>query len=69
MINKLKVVLDTDVLVPALVFGGRPRLVTDLVGDKTIAVVTSEELMTELRRIITALDSLILRKKVNSSNC
>ena len=50
--SKPKVVLDTNVLVSALVFGGLPRQVTDLVAKKAIVLVTSEEAMTELRRIV-----------------
>jgi putative PIN family toxin of toxin-antitoxin system len=46
-----KVVLDTNVLISALVFGGKPREVTELLVD-TIIVVYSQEILTELRRII-----------------
>ena len=46
-----KVVLDTNILISALVFGGKPREVTELLVD-TIIVVYSQEILTELRRII-----------------
>lgn len=48
-----RVVLDTNIIVSALIFGGIPRKVTDLVVDKKFRPVMSEELMTELRRVIT----------------
>lgn len=52
--DKPTVVLDTNVFISALVFGGTPRLVTDLIAQKTIIVVFSEEILTELRRIVAA---------------
>jgi uncharacterized protein len=52
--SKPRIVLDTNVLISALVFGGRPRLVTDLVGEASVIAVTSEEIMTEFRRIVVA---------------
>jgi putative PIN family toxin of toxin-antitoxin system len=51
--KKPRVVLDTNVLVSALVFGGTPRLVTGLITQRLIRPVMSEEIMTELRRTIT----------------
>lgn len=54
MTRKPRIVIDTNVLISALVFGGRPRLVTDLVGEALVVAVTSEEIMTEFRRIIVA---------------
>ncbi len=52
--KKPKVVLDTNVLISALVFGGKPRQITDLLADKMIRVAVSQEALTELRRKITA---------------
>lgn len=49
----IRVVIDTNVLVSALVFGGTPCKVTDLIPDKLIRPVMSEEIMSELRRTIT----------------
>jgi putative PIN family toxin of toxin-antitoxin system len=46
-----RVVLDTNVLVSALVFGGNPRTVVEILTD-SIIVVISQEIITELRRII-----------------
>jgi putative PIN family toxin of toxin-antitoxin system len=46
-----RVVVDTNVLVSALVFGGNPRIVIELLTD-SIIVVVSQEIITELRRII-----------------
>ncbi len=51
--QKVKIVLDTNIVVSALIFGGVPRKVTDLIVDKAFRPVMSEELMTELRRVIT----------------
>ncbi len=51
---KPRVVVDTNVFVSALVFGGKPRDVTDLIGKKKVTLVVSEEIMTELRRIVIA---------------
>ncbi|OGL39508.1 putative toxin-antitoxin system toxin component, PIN family [Candidatus Saccharibacteria bacterium RIFCSPLOWO2_02_FULL_46_7] len=52
--KKPKVVLDTNVLISALVFGGKPRQITDLLADEMIRVAISHEALTELRRKITA---------------
>jgi len=52
--QKTRVVFDTNVLVSALVFGGTPRAATDLIAGKIVRPVMSEEIMTELRRIISA---------------
>jgi putative PIN family toxin of toxin-antitoxin system len=46
-----RVVLDTNVFISALVFGGKPREVTELLVD-TITVVYAHEILTEIRRII-----------------
>jgi putative PIN family toxin of toxin-antitoxin system len=49
--KKLKVVLDTNVLVSALVFGGTPRVTVETVlKDGTFII--SAEILSELRRII-----------------
>src|SRR6266498_3776619 len=50
---KTRIVLDTNILISALVFGGTPRLVTDLISEKLARPVMSPEIMTELRRTIT----------------
>lgn len=50
MTNKPRVVLDTNVLLSALVFGGRPRQVVELLARDLIDVVISEEILTEMRR-------------------
>jgi putative PIN family toxin of toxin-antitoxin system len=49
---RIKAVLDSNVAVSALLFGGTPRRVTDLISLKKFRPVMSEEMMTELRRII-----------------
>ncbi len=50
--NKPRIVLDTNVIVSAIVFGGEPRQILDLLAENTIIVVIAEELLTELRRKI-----------------
>lgn len=49
---KPRVVIDTNVWISAIVFGGQPRQVTDLVADKAVTPVISTGLLTELRRKI-----------------
>ncbi len=51
---KPRVVLDTNVLLSALVFGGKPRRVTNLVSRGDLVLVSCEEAMTELRRVVAA---------------
>ena len=51
--NSLRVVVDTNVLVSALVFGGVPRKVMEILIEEA-TVVTSPEILTELRRIVHA---------------
>lgn len=50
---KPRVVIDTNVWLSALVFGGKPGLVLDLFVDDRIEVVISEEVLSELRRKIS----------------
>ena len=52
MKKKPRVVVDTSVLISALVFGGNPRLVIDLLSEGTIDGVVSVEILTELKRKI-----------------
>ena len=49
-----RVVLDTNVLLSALVFGGKPRLVVELLARGAIEVVISEEILTEMRRKVAS---------------
>jgi putative PIN family toxin of toxin-antitoxin system len=48
------IVIDTNVFVSAIVFGGHPRKLINLIADDVLSLVTAEELLTELRRIIIA---------------
>jgi putative PIN family toxin of toxin-antitoxin system len=52
MRNRPRIVLDTNILISALVFGGKPRKVIELLSHGRIEVVISEEILTELRRNI-----------------
>jgi putative PIN family toxin of toxin-antitoxin system len=53
MASRPRVVLDTNVLLSALVFGGKPRQVIELLARDLIDVVISEEILTEMRRHVT----------------
>ena len=49
---KPQVVIDTNVWISGLIFGGTPAKVIDRFVDGSIVVITSEELLSELRRKI-----------------
>lgn len=51
--SKSRVVLDTNVIISSLLFGGRPRELFQLVLDRKIVAVTSDMLLTELFGILT----------------
>ncbi len=51
-VSSARVVIDTNIFVSSIVFGGKPRRVLDAVADDTITLVTAEELVTEIRRVI-----------------
>ena len=48
-----KVVLDTNLLISALVFGGKPKQVYNLVLEKQIIGITSPILLAELTEVLT----------------
>lgn len=50
--SKFKVVLDTNILISAIGFGGKPRRVLQLVLSKQIQAIISPILMAELQDII-----------------
>ena len=50
--NPVKVLLDTNVLISALGFGGKPRQLLQLVLDKKIKSVTSPILLAEFHEVI-----------------
>jgi len=50
---KFPVLIDTNVWISGIVFGGKPQKVIRFFVDGIIVAVTSEELMSELRRKIT----------------
>jgi len=50
--QKLRVVIDTNVWISGLVFGGRPGEILQLFVDDKVRVVVSEELISEVRRKI-----------------
>lgn len=47
-----RIVLDTNVWLSGLLFGGQPERVLRLFADNSVVVVISEELLSELRRIV-----------------
>lgn len=51
--NPVKVLLDTNVLISAFGFGGKPRQVLQLVLEKKIKAVSSPILLAELHEVIT----------------
>jgi putative PIN family toxin of toxin-antitoxin system len=48
--SKPRIVIDSNVVISALVFGGKPRQVLDLLSEDRVSVVIAEEILTELRR-------------------
>ena len=52
---KLTIVADTNVWLSGIVFGGNPVRIIRLFVDGTVLAVTSEELLTELRRKVSQL--------------
>lgn len=49
----MKVVLDTNILISAFVFGGKPRMIFELIAvEKTIAGITSVALFSELLGVL-----------------
>ena len=48
----LKVVLDTNVLVSSIVFGGKPKKAVKLVLEKKVSGVTSKVLLAELSEVL-----------------
>ncbi len=44
------IVVDTNVWISGLVFGGKPKQVIEMVIDGSVSLIVSEELLTELRR-------------------
>ncbi len=51
--QQVRVVIDTNVWLSGLVFGGQPGRVLQLLVEDRLAVVISEELLSELRRKVT----------------
>lgn len=50
--NRIKVVLDTNILISGIGFKGNPRAILALVLDNKIIVITSQVLLAELREVI-----------------
>lgn len=50
----LRVVIDTNVFVSSIVFGGKPRKLIDMIADDVLTLITAQEFLTEIRRIIVA---------------
>ncbi len=62
----MRVVIDTNVLISALFWGGRPRQVVDLAVTGEIQAITSPELLAEFEEVLTE-DFLLPREKVESA--
>ena len=50
--TKARIVLDTNVLVSVVVFGGRPRIALEKVISGAVAMAISEEMLEELRWVL-----------------
>lgn len=50
--NPIKVVLDTNILISALFFGGKPRKIFNLVLEKEIIAITSSYIIFELKDVL-----------------
>ncbi|OGC22798.1 putative toxin-antitoxin system toxin component, PIN family [candidate division WOR-1 bacterium RIFOXYB2_FULL_42_35] len=50
--NKLRVVLDTNIYISALLFGGLPAELVELARDKKLQLLTSSAILLELARIL-----------------
>lgn len=50
--SKIKVVLDTNVIISAIGFGGKPRIILELVLTKNIQAISSNVLLAELEDVI-----------------
>jgi len=53
MVRKVKVLLDTNILISALGFGGKPREIFKLVLDKKIKAISSYVLLAEFGDVIS----------------
>ena len=51
--NPIKVMLDTNIIISAVGFGGKPRKILQLILDDKIRAVTSPILLAELEDVIT----------------
>jgi len=54
MKNKPRIIIDTNVLISGIVFGGKPRQILDLLAEQSVIVIVAEEILTELRRKISS---------------
>ena len=53
--KKPRVIIDTNVIISGIVFGGKPRQILDLLSEQLIVVIVAEEFFTELRRKISTI--------------
>lgn len=53
MSKKVKVVLDTNILISAIGFGGKPRTILNLVLDKKLRAISSPILLAEFEDVVT----------------
>jgi putative PIN family toxin of toxin-antitoxin system len=54
MRNKPRIVIDTNILISGIVFGGKPRQILNLLAEQSVIVIVAEEIITELRRKISS---------------
>lgn len=53
MAKKLKVILDTNVIISAIIFFGKPRQILNLTLEKQVTGITSKILLAELSEILS----------------
>lgn len=51
-VKPLKILLDTNIIISAIGFGGKPRIILQLILDKKIKAVTSPVLLAELADVV-----------------
>ena len=52
--SNIRIVIDANVFISAIVFGGNPRKVIDLISEDLVTLVMAEEILTEVKRIIVS---------------
>jgi len=51
--NLPNIILDTNVFISSIIFGGKPRAITKLITENKVVATTSPQLLAELLEILT----------------